>query len=212
MASDGAFDVTCGQLTLLWRQARQQGVPPGDDAIEQARSVTGWQSLQRLPGVEGPALVSHLGGPWLDFGGIGKGFAADEALTVLMDRGLARSLVELGGDMAVGLPPPGREGWRIAAVGFAEPFVLSTCGVATSGSTDQFLEVDGQRWSHLLDPRTGRAVPDRGAFTVVAPDATEADAWASVAAVVGIEAARAMVEPGQGIGFLTPDEDVAARP
>ena len=211
-ASDGAFDITCGQITQLWREARRAGVPPDEGAIEEARLTTNWQFLSRVSGDQGPMMISQRPSPWLDFGGIGKGYAADEALAVLRDRGLACSLVELGGDMALGLPPPNKAGWRISAIGIEDTLVLSQCGVATSGSTDQFLLVDGQKLSHLLDPRTGLAVPDRGSFTVVAPNATEADAWASVAAVVGIEAARAMVQPEQGIVFLTTTEDPTARP
>ncbi|MEE2907713.1 MAG: FAD:protein FMN transferase [Planctomycetota bacterium] len=211
-ASDGAFDVTCGQLTQLWRKARQEGVPPEEHSIQEAHSTIGWQFIERLPGDQGPLMISRRSSPWLDFGGIGKGYAADEALAVLRDRGLASSLVELGGDMALGLPPPNEPGWRITAIGIEETLVLSQCGVATSGSTDQFLVVDGQKWSHLLDPRTGMAVPDRGSFTVVAPDATVADGWASVAAVVGIEAARDMVHSQQGILFLTSTDPMTARP
>ena len=212
LASGGAFDVTCGRLTHLWRGAKQAGRLPSSDSIEEARAGGGWQQLERIAGQDGPMLRSRSGSPWLDFGGIGKGMAADEALDILQNRGLDRSLVDLGGDMAIGSPPPGKSGWRIEALNQERTLVVSQCGVATSGSTEQFMLVDGHRLSHLLHPKTGQAVPDRGSFTVMAPTATQADAWASVAAVVGVEAARGMVDPAQEILFIEEREDSTANP
>ena len=115
--------------------------------------------------------------------------------------------MELGGDMAIGFPPPGTPGWLVSEGATTQPLVLSMCGVATSGTTEQYLEKDGQRWSHLFDPRTGQAVPDSGSFTVIAPNASLADGWASVAAIVGVKAARAMVDSEDLIEFK-----VTARP
>tara|TARA_B100001059_G_scaffold236561_1_gene287803 strand:- start:20877 stop:21719 length:843 start_codon:yes stop_codon:yes gene_type:complete len=191
--SDGAFDVTCGALSLAWRSARRSGQMPSETALAALAATSGWNRLVRSE-EEGVHLVSiDQDGLWLDFGGIGKGYAADEALKVIRSRGITSALVELGGDIAIGASPPGKTGWLVMAGSRTKPLVLAMCGVATSGSTDQFLEINGQRWSHLLDPRTGQAVADRGSFMVIAPNATMADGWASVAAIVGVEAARAMV-------------------
>ena len=126
----------------------------------------------------------------LDFGGIGKGLAVDDAMEVLRSRGLSRSLVTLGGDLATGDPPPGQNGWRVARPAGQPLLILVNAGVATSGAGEQHLQSGGRRLSHLLDPRTGEAIPEHADVTVVASSAALADAWASVAAVVGCEEAQ----------------------
>ncbi|MBG83336.1 MAG: hypothetical protein CMJ40_02185 [Phycisphaerae bacterium] len=199
--SEGAFDVTCGALTQAWRKARHIGQMPSSDELAALASTAGWERLARSE-VNGVHRVSiDQDGLWLDFGGIGKGYAADQALDVLESRGITSALVELGGDMAIGVPPPGQVGWIVDGGSKEGPLVVSKCGVATSGSTDQFLEIDGRRWSHLLDPRTGQAVPDRGSFTVTARNASLADGWASVAAIVGVEVAGRMVGTEEQVEF-----------
>lgn len=124
----------------------------------------------------------------LDLGGIAKGFAADEALEVLNEHGIDRALVDIGGDLALGAAPPMRDGWTIA-VGSDEDTVtdhltLSECGVATSGSTARSHTKDGVRFSHIFDPRVAHGVTHDFVSTVVAPDATQADALATVANIV----------------------------
>lgn len=201
--SDGAFDITCGALTSLWREARRTGPLPSDDEITALMPSVGWNRLIHSEENGVWTIAVDQNGLWLDFGGIGKGYAADEALKVLASHGIERALVELGGDMAIGSPPPGKVGWVVAGPSETDPLVLWNCGVATSGSTDQFIESDGQRWSHLLDPRTGQAVRDRGSFTVIATNSTLADGWASVAAVVGVETAGSMIAPDADIEFIS---------
>ena len=131
--------------------------------------------------------------PWLDFGGIGKGFAADEALAVLHAHGLPRSMVEIGGDLAMGDRPPGKAGWAVASPSHSRLIVQRHSGLATSGSSEQHLDIGERRLSHVLDPRTGAPVEDRAAYTVQAPSAAEADALASAACVLGGEALELLV-------------------
>lgn len=184
--TEGAFDPTCGRLTMLWRDARAHGTPPTQEAIDATVAGSGWARLHfdAVAGTitpEGPV-------PWLDFGAIGKGFAADEALAVLDARGLRHSMVELGGDLAFGDRPPGMPGWSVAAPGQDRKIVQRRCGMATSGSSEQHLDVGERRLSHVFDPRTGAAVDDRRSFTVQAATAAQADALASAACVLGPEA------------------------
>ena len=211
-ASQGVFDVSCGALTRLWREARDQGRVPAAAAIEEARRSCGWEGLQRGHDEHGPVLLIEHAGVELDFGGIGKGYAADAALEVLDARGIHQALVDFGGDIAVGDAPPGTRGWRISAPGRESPLVLANHGVATSGATEQFIQVGDRRLSHLLDPRTGEAVVDHGQFTVIAPTAARADAWASVAAVVGVERAESLLPAGSGVRFLPPAVEPTAKP
>jgi thiamine biosynthesis lipoprotein len=172
-ASDGAFDVTVGPLVGLWREARATGRLPEPEPIHVARHVVGWRKLE----VRGNH-VELAPGMRLDLGGIGKGFAADAALAVLRERGVERALVDIGGDLALGEGP-----WTVRVAG--EPRELENCGVAASGDTERFVMIDGVRYSHILDPRTGLGLTHGIAVTVIAPTATEADAWASAASVLG---------------------------
>jgi thiamine biosynthesis lipoprotein len=130
----------------------------------------------------------------LDAGGIGKGYAIDEALKVLRARGVTRALVSGGGDMAAGEPPPGQRGWRIEVAPLdttnAPParFVrLRQMALATSGDLFQHVEIDGVRYSHIVDPRTGMALTDHSLVTIIAPDCTTADGYSKVVSVLGPE-------------------------
>ena len=186
--TEGAFDVTAGALTRLWRHARRQGTLPDAAEIDAARAATGYQ-LMRL-GADDQALWLEREGVRIDVGGIAKGYAADRALEVLRSAGLTRAMVVAGGEMALGDPPPGACGWRVA-IAPLEPTIepgsleVANAGVSTSGDAEQWMEVDGVRYSHILDPRTGRPLTRRLAVTVVAPDATTSDMLATAVAVVG---------------------------
>lgn len=190
-ATDGAFDVTVGPIVGLWREARRTGVLPSAEALMEAREHSGWRHV-RLD--EGEQAV-HLDRPGmrLDLGGIGKGFAADAAVAELNRAGVNRCLVDMGGDLRAGDPPPGQAGWRVA-IEFAEPgaerttVTLANGAIATSGDSRQFVIIDGVRYSHIVDPRTGMAVHHRIAAAVTAPDAATADALASAMCVLGVEA------------------------
>lgn len=175
----GAFDVTCGPLTLLWREARRQHRLPDDVAIEAARQSTGFRKLRIK---DGQVWFSQPG-MRLDLGGIAKGYAADQALKAC---GVRRALVAVSGDIAIGAAPPGRKGWRVLLSATGETREISNAGVSTSGDSEQFLEVDGVRYSHILDPRTGRPVPHRPPVSVIARTAMQADASATAVYVTGV--------------------------
>ena len=188
-ASDGAFDVTVAPVVEQWRTAGRAGGLPPEAARRAALALVGWDRVQL---VEGPTrALTAPPGTRFDFGGIGKGFGADRALAVLRQHGFDRAIVELGGDFAIGSPPLNAPGWTVAiATGLGDErlvMTLSACGVATSGDLERFVEVDGVRYSHLVDPRTGLGLTTSIAVTVVAPDATLADALASATSVLGAE-------------------------
>jgi thiamine biosynthesis lipoprotein len=190
-ASGGAFDVTAGPLVKVWREARQSGALPSPAWIEEARAHVGWEAIE-IDARLGTVRLAKAG-MCLDLGGIGKGFACDEALEVLRAQGVTRCLVSLAGDIRLGAPPPGRAGWDIAATSDApaatvDRLVLSDCAVSTSGDAEQALEIDGVRYSHVIDPRSGRALTSRTRATVIARDGATADALATAADVLGPEA------------------------
>jgi thiamine biosynthesis lipoprotein len=188
--SAGAFDVTAGPYIRLWREARRTGRLPAPTDIAEARVHSGWQRLHLDS--SGQTARLEIPGMQLDLGGIAKGFAADEALVVLRDHGVTRALVELGGDLVVGDPPPGSRGWeiRLADAAGAPPVVeLANAAISTSGDAAQFVEIDGVRHSHVIDPRTGLALKDRVVATVIAPSGTLSDGLSTLAGVLGPDAA-----------------------
>lgn len=179
----GAFDPTIGPLTHLWRL----GDAPDRDEITRTRSRVGMSHVDLDENA--CAIRFNRGGMVLDFGGIGKGYAAQHAIETLRECGYPIASVDMGGDIALGDPPSDQqEGWRVVIVtGLSESRVeyLSRCSVATSGDLERFYEYEGVRYSHIIDPRTGYGLTERRAATVIAPDATVADALASAISVLG---------------------------
>jgi thiamine biosynthesis lipoprotein len=190
--SDGAFDVTVGPCVNLWRQARRDKQLPKPESLEAARAAVGWRHL-RLDARRRTATLLRPG-MRLDLGGIAKGYAVDEALAALRSRGVTRALVAGGGDMAAGDAPPGTRGWRIEIAPLdvtngppARFVLLQNAALATSGDFFQRLEIGGQRYSHIVDPRTGVGLTDHSLVTVIARDCTTADALATAVSVLGLE-------------------------
>ncbi len=204
-ASGGAFDVTCGPAVLLWRRARRTGELPDSRRIGEARELVGGEKLRLDRSARTVALTKP--GMRLDLGGIAKGFAADEALLVLRGFGIRRALVAASGDIAVGESPPGASGWRIDIAPLdpstARPstILLSNGGVSTSGDSEQYVEIGGVRYSHIVDPRTAVALVEHSSVTVVAPDATTSDSLATALSVLG---------PTEGVRLADATDGVAA--
>lgn len=200
--SRGAFDVTVGPLTRLWRRARRQHRLPDADLLAAARAATGYQHVRLDPQAHTVQLL--VPGMRLDFGAIAKGYAADEALASLRAAGLDRALVNASGNVALGAPPPGETGWRIglAPLDPRQPptqFLRVAHGaIATSGDAYQFVEIAGRRYSHIVDPRTGVGLATRCSVTVWAPDATTADGLATAVCVLGPTDGLRLVEGTHG--------------
>jgi thiamine biosynthesis lipoprotein len=127
----------------------------------------------------------------LDLGGIAKGYAADEALAVITGLGIRSALVAMSGDLAFSDPPPGRRAWRIEAGG--QLLELANAAVSTSGDDEQHLDLDGRRYSHIVDPATGEPLADSVPVTVIARRGIDADALATALSVMGPDRARAFM-------------------
>lgn len=193
--SSGAFDPTVGPAVTLWRQARRDGAMPPPEELDRARGLIDY----RLITIDADAGTVDLEQPGmrLDLGGIGKGYAADEAIEALRSKGITSCLVDLGGDLTLADPPPGRSAWTVSVRhgdGSDLKLDVANVGVATSGDTVQFVEIDGVRYSHIVDPRTGLGLTNRTAVTVVAPTGATADALASAVSVLGSKAGIEMIE------------------
>lgn len=204
--SDGAFDVTIGPVVRLWRLSRRTRELPPVGELDAARSLVGRRNLT----LDAKASTAELlkKGMRLDLGGIAKGFAADEMAKVLRSRGVNRALVAAGGDIVALDPPPDADGWRVAVAGVGdEPrttLLLKNAAVSTSGDAEQFVEIGGTRYSHIVNPRTGIGLTVRMAVTVTAPDATTSDALATACAVIGPEQAMSVIEkiPGTAVHIV----------
>lgn len=188
--SDGAFDVTVAPLIKLWRQAAQEQVLPDEAAIDEALKSVGCQHVQLDADTKTVRFARRE--MEVDLGGIAKGYAADMALEELRCHGITAALVNAGGDIAVMGKPPGQDAWR---VGIQNPgrqnerlpdvIHLADGAVATSGNYERYAEIEGRRFSHIIDPRTGRPVERISSVTVVAADAMRADALATAFSVLG---------------------------
>jgi thiamine biosynthesis lipoprotein len=185
--SGGAFDATVGPLTRLWRRARSLKELPTEARIVEARARVGWRAVEIFR-KEKKIRLQHTK-MQLDLGGIAQGWAADECLKILEKQGVVSALADAGGDIALGAPPPGELGWRIAipaADGSEKTLRLAHCGITSSGAQYRYLEAaGGARYSHIVDPRTGWGLTHRNLTTVQAPSATQADAWATAISVLG---------------------------
>lgn len=180
IVSDGAFDPTIGPLSKLWRKAFRQGEFPDTAALRAAKEKVGYQHLQFQETQQMARLA--LPGMRLDLGGIAKGYAVDKAMKVLRQHGISIALVDGGGDLLAAGPPPGKEGWEIA-IGEGISLPVTERAVATSGDTYRYLDWEGRRYSHIIDPRSGLGVGHRRQISVLAPDCTTADALASALSV-----------------------------
>ncbi|MCI0627209.1 MAG: FAD:protein FMN transferase [Acidobacteria bacterium] len=205
--SNGAFDVTAGPIIRLWRRARRQRALPGIERIAKALDLTGYQHLKLDPVHQTARLLKP--GMLLDLGGIAKGYAADEALKSLNRSGIKQALVVLGGDIAVSNPPPGKKSWTIEIASLNLPgapsppaLLLRNAGVSTSGDAEQYVEISGVRYSHIVDPRTGQALTGRRSVTVVAATATDSDALATAVSVMGPDEALKLIESMRGAAAL----------
>lgn len=196
--SEGSFDVTVGPVVRLWRMARFRKELPDAKRMETALAQTGMAAIEMDAQKQRVKLTRE--GMRLDFGGIAKGYIADRCRARLEAMGHTRVLIDMGGDLVAGEGPADREsGWKVGvtpanASQEMTPVFLTNRAIATSGKTIRFVEIDGTRYSHIVDPRTGEALTHAWQVTVLAPSGMLADGWASACSVLGPEKSRALVE------------------
>lgn len=200
--SDGAFDITVGPLTRLQRQSRKEGKLPDPQKLKEAMECIGWKYIKLDEAKHRVQLLhAHM---QLDVGGIAKGYTSDQVLKLLANRGLKQSLCGAAGDIAVGDPPPERATWRVAIQSLKEPEKSSdyvefhNYAISTSGDTYRSANVDGKRYSHIIDPRSGLGLTYRIGVTTLAPQGVNADWSATAISVLGPEKGLAMIERLQG--------------
>jgi thiamine biosynthesis lipoprotein len=205
--SGGAFDVTRGAVTRLWRQARKLDEAPDPARLEAASAAGNWRDLRLDPDARTATLTRP--GLRLDLGGIAKGYAAEQALRAVQDAGAPSALVALGGDIAVGASPPDANGWRVDVAALDVPgapsgpsLLLHDAAVSTAGDAEQWMDVGGVRYSHVLDARSGRPLDFRSTTTVIARRGLQADGLDTAASVLGAEAGLRLVDAVPGAAML----------
>lgn len=203
--SGGAFDVTVGPLVDLWHKAGETNEPPTEEALAEARRKVGFEKLI----LDDKAMTIRFAeeGMRIDLGGIAKGYAVDKAVEAMKRKGALGGMVDLGGNICCfGRAPQGQQKWRI---GVQDPNVgpedfgaskyllvleLSDASVATSGDYRRFSVVKGEKQSHILDTHSGRGARKLASDTIIAPDATSADALSTAVNVLGAEAGMALID------------------
>jgi thiamine biosynthesis lipoprotein len=197
--SGGAFDVTVGPYVRLWRFSRKRKTLPSADELAAARAAVGWRKLRLDARTRTVTLL--VPNMRLDLGGIGKGYAADAALRILKEHGITRALVAASGDIAIGDAPPGQRGWKIGITDIdastnapIHTALLRNAATSTSGDTEQFIEIGGVRYSHIVDPATGLGMTNRIQATIIAPNATTTDSLDTTVCLLGVKRGMALVE------------------
>jgi thiamine biosynthesis lipoprotein len=210
--SEGAFDITVGPLMKAWGFFGGEGRVPGGDELAVARRHVGSRHviLNRIertiafdePGVE------------LDLGGIAKGYAVDRVVSLLKQRNVAAALISAGGSTIYGLAaPPAREGWDVMiqdpihSAKVATTVTLKDRALSVAGTSEKSFAVDGVRYSHIMDPRTGSPVQGVLSVAVMTSSGTAGDALDDAFFVLGPERTRAYLRrlPKTEVMFFLPD-------
>jgi thiamine biosynthesis lipoprotein len=185
--SGGLFDITSGVLRRAWDFKRIPPRLPSADEVAAALALIGWTRVEW----SGERVWLPNAGMELDFGGIGKEYAADRAAAILRDAGIAHALVNLGGDVrAIGSRGDGTP-WRIAirdprdGEAVVGTMLVDDEAIATSGDYERYVEVDGRRYCHIVDPRSGMPVGHWQSASVVAPLTILAGSYATIAMLAG---------------------------
>lgn len=199
----GAFDVTIGPFMRLWRRARELHELPTEERLEKTRPSVGSQHLRLDPKRRTVQLLAPR--MRLDVAGLALGYIADEAVAAARAAGAPSAMVDAGGEVSLGDPPPGTDGWVVAIQSLKNPqemtgqyVKLRNACVTSSGDTRRFIEIGGRRYSHIIDPRTGLGLTRRIGATVIAPDGMTADALDTAVCVLGPDKGLELIERTPG--------------
>lgn len=200
--SNRAFDPTIGPVIRLWRDARNSQTLPNQEAIELAKQQSGFE---RLLVDSGNCQVTMLtDSAKLDFGGVAKGYIGDQIIKLLKNEGVSIAKFHAGGDVVLGDAPPDSKGWQIKLSQDEQQknFYLSNCGVSTSGDRYQFVEIDGTRYSHVVDPQTGLGMTTGRTAFVVAESGMQSDALATSGCVMSDSEFKTLLKSEDSQGWV----------
>ncbi len=224
--TDGAFDITIGPLMKKWGFFKKQGRIPGKEELESALESVSYKniiieektikSLAKNPVTVKTAFFKNPG-TRIDLGGIGKGYAVDRAVNVLKQNGINSALINFAGNIYAFGTPPGKESWVIGlqhpreSEGLLGTFEIKDKAVSTSGDYEKFFTIEGKRYSHIIDPRTGYPVKGIVSVTIVTDNATRADALSTGVFVLGLEKGMALIEKLQDVEGIIIYEDADSK-
>ncbi len=211
--TSGAFDVTVGPVMDLWRPVKGQAPSlPSDDAVKEALALVSYRKIQVTDG----SAFLPADGMRVDLGGIGKGYAVDLAWRKCRDLGASNFMFDLGGNIRVSGQAEPDLAWSIA---IRDPFDKSAnlakiempkeWAVATSGQYERFVEIEGRRYGHIIDPRTGYPAVGLAGVTILAPNATMADALSTGVFVLGPKRSIPILKKTGAEAVIIPDKQPA---
>jgi thiamine biosynthesis lipoprotein len=206
--SKGAYDISIGPLSSLWRNARKAKLFPEASTVLATKKLVGFAQVKinkRLGTIFLPNANMQL-----DFGGIAKGYIAQWVINFLKANGIQQALVDAGGDIVMSGPPLNQKGWLIG-VNLPETtdqllnkkLQLSNCSVATSGDVYQFIEYKGVKYSHIINPLTGYGVTNLRNVTIVAKTGATADWLATACSILPIKEAKQLAISHQAALLIT---------
>ena len=224
--TDGAFDITIGPLMKKWGFFKKKGRIPSKEELESALESVSYKniiieektikSLAKNPGTVKTVFFKNPG-TQIDLGGIGKGYAVDRAISVLKQNGINSALINFAGNIYTFGTPPGKDSWVIGlqhpreSEGLLGTFEIKDKAVSTSGDYENFFTIEGKRYSHIIDPRTGNPVKGIVSVTIVTGNATRADALSTGIFVLGLEKGMDLIEQLSDVEGIIVYEDTGSR-
>lgn len=209
--SEGAFDLTVGPLMKVWGFYKGSGSLPGDRAVRRAIDRVGYHHVELSADRRSVRFTQD--GVELDPGGIGKGYAVDRMVALLRRYEVESAMISAGTSTlyALGAPPDEARGWRVELQSPEKPDVAADTvflrdeSLSTSGSYEKFFEVDGRRYCHIMDPRTGRPVEGTAAVSVRSKSALESEIWTTALFVLGKTEANRLSPAAAEVFFCETD-------
>ena len=195
--TDGAFDISAGILKKLYNFKQQDFELPTAQQIATTLSKTGYKKIKLLPGNR---VLLEEKGMHIGFGAIGKGYAADKVKKLMQEKGVESGVINASGDLIAWGMRPGGDQWK---AGIADPeddsrillwLPLNGQAIATSGNAEQYFEINGNRYSHNIDPKSGYPVKGTRSVSVISPSAELSDALATAITVMGIAAGLHLID------------------
>ncbi len=193
--SEGAFDITIGPLSKFWRKFRKAKQFPTIEAVRATKKLIGFNNL--ILDTLNKKLTLTQPGMQLDLGGIAQGYIAQKIIDFLTIQDIKHALVNASGDIVMNDAPPGLNGWTVGVNVpetkeelLPQTLLMHNKAVSTSGDAYQYIEHEGKRYSHIIDPRTGYGVSFQRNVTVIAGDGTTADWLATACSILSIKKAK----------------------
>ena len=205
------FDPALGSLTHLWRRARRRNEFPADSMQTVAKNYSGIQYIALRKKSNQYQFKYLKKGVKLDFGGIGKGYAVDEALKTLKIQGVKKAMVSAGSSITVGNAPPSKKGWSVIAdtIFFSNGAkrYIENRSQSVSGDDQQYLEWEGKRYSHLLNPITGKPLTNGATCLVEGPNGLITDALGTAFSIMDFDEVRKILRWRKSIRVVCKRED-----